>query len=141
MDIHISSRMEVQYHLSRVMPPTLLISIRDKGREPAAPRFRPDAALYLEFEDCGPKGDFPMRPEDAAAVWEFLFEHARADKQLIVQCEAGISRSSAIAKAIEHFRGADWSRCDRPPFYPNPHVFDLMMSAAKAWEGSQEKLR
>ena len=106
--------------------------------------FRPDAALYLEFDDVGPKGDFPMRPEDAAAIWAFLFEHAQPDNtdiRLLVQCEMGISRSAAIGKAVACFRGSDWGVFDRPPFHPNPHVFDLMMATSKVWEERREQLR
>ena len=141
MNIHILSRAKVQYRRDAIWESTLLISIRDKGATQAAPWFRPDAALYLEFDDAGPQAEFPMLPDHATAVWKFLFDHAQPDKQLIVQCEVGISRSAAIGKAIEHFRGGDWSMFDRPPFYPNPHVFALMMEVAKAWEGQQEKLR
>jgi len=108
--------------------------------EPIKPCFQPDAAIYLEFNDVDEQGEHPMKLEDAAAIWKFLFQHARTDKQVIVQCEGGVSRSAAIAKAIRRCRGLDWSMFDRPPYHPNAYCFGLMMKAAGTWEGSRQQL-
>src|SRR5207248_2478358 len=86
--------------------PFALVSITDPGSSPAAisptPRLR--GILRLAFDDARP-GDQPpderqalrlMTPLDSRAIWDFVTDQRDADT-LVVQCEAGWSRSPAVA--------------------------------------------
>ena len=91
-----------------------VISITDPGQEPA--RIAGTATLLrLSFfdltEDIG-HPDFPPEklfvPQKAQALRRFIddVQRARDIDTCIVHCEAGISRSAAVALALEAFTGA-----------------------------------
>ena len=84
--------------------PTVAISILSPGRLAADLHPRIDPVLRLHFEDTtGKEGETPgpgvFNPDQARQVMEFVRHHRdKADPcHLLVHCEAGISRSAAIA--------------------------------------------
>ena len=92
--------------------------------------------LRLQFDDAEPGDvaldkDAPLRlfaAEDAQAVWAFLSIQRTRARCLVVQCEAGWSRSPAIAAAISLALGDDASRFFRD-YTPNVFVLRHMLSA------------
>jgi predicted protein tyrosine phosphatase len=91
--------------------------------------------LRLAFDDAKP-GDQPpdegqalrlMTEQDAWAVWAFVAKHRDACT-IIVQCEAGWSRSAAIAAAIAHIENDEALRFFRA-YSPNEYIFRLMLRA------------
>ena len=62
------------------------------------------AALFLDFSDIDRKIDHPtaklFTEEQAEAIWNFFNFYKHKINTVICQCEAGISRSSAIAAAL-----------------------------------------
>ena len=67
--------------------------------------------------------------EELASWIEYFFDHVDCE-QMWVHCEAGVSRSAAIAAATARcLFGDDTSIFANPRFYPNKHVYFLMCEA------------
>ena len=49
--------------------------------------------------------------------------------ELIVHCEAGVSRSAAVAAAISFSINGDDAEFFKFPFFPNRHCYRLMLEA------------
>ncbi len=118
-----------RYEVETVMPevPYLVLSVTDPERPEAILAASPHqrAVLRLRFHDKG-KGRPPvvgkvvMTPEDARAIISFVYAHLAEVELIVCQCEAGISRSAALAAALsrilqdedhfffEHYAPNDW---------------------------------
>jgi predicted protein tyrosine phosphatase len=70
------------------------------------------------------------RPHSIMDLWDAFeivsFVERKEPDLLIVSCEAGISRSSAVACAIAEWNGLDSSEFQEPNYMPNPHVLETM---------------
>jgi len=108
---------------------------------PRCPRLR--ERLSLHFMDVTPE-DFERNPafarfepalfnsDQAGQIIAFLATHQNAELDWVVSCEAGISRSSAVANfALDYFALAQ-GRFSPPRYQPNPHVISLLRTTAKA---------
>lgn len=126
-------------------PEDICISIRSPGnmRARLSPGFR--AILRLWFHDLAgidppyPARAVPFTPRDAEEVARFVRQHKDRARRIVVHCEAGISRSVAIALAISTTLYGYWAW---PAFMPqeyrdklyvhNRPVFDLVCAALAA---------
>ena len=70
-----------------------------------------------------------MRPEDAQTILDFVQAHRQEVKLIVCQCEAGISRSAAIAAALsrvvqgeDHFFFAHYA--------PNDYIYNTLLETA-----------
>lgn len=125
--------------LARVAPhevPHVVISITsspdDRARFPVPATCR--GVLRVAFADLLPSEvDDATRHllfsrADAERIWRFVLEH-RSVARIVVHCDAGHSRSPAVAAAIATWLGQDtatfFSRHD-----PNPFVLALMNDTA-----------
>jgi predicted protein tyrosine phosphatase len=121
----------------------IVISIHDSDSRPAKVKKQPGlrAVLPLGFDNVDPTGptklvtSVAMTPEQADAIWNFVDEHRDEVGALVVHCEAGHSRSPAVAAAICEVLGGDGRR-----FFtgkePNMYVYRLMLRAAGKSTGS-----
>lgn len=97
------------------------------------------AILCLEFMDADRPGDNDvygnptiisdlMSDEDAKTVVDFVERYK--DKRILVHCDAGISRSSAVAAAIlKHYTGDDSMIFDSRWYNPNRWVYRKVLEA------------
>lgn len=97
--------------------------------------------LRLKFHDVSKIDDYTAKwlashdqkidlfePEHAAQIKAFLLKYPEAD--LIVNCQAGISRSSAVAAAVTKWKGGDESVFFNPDrYHPNSRVYDHLLHA------------
>lgn len=95
--------------------------------------------LELCFMDCDKPGEVDvygtpttidnlMSDEDAHKVVEFVERYK--DKRILVHCDAGISRSSAVAAAIlKHYTGDDSMIFDSHWYNPNRWVYRKVLKA------------
>ena len=67
---------------------------------------------------------YPPTEWDAKAIVDFLLKHA--DKNVIVNCAAGISRSGAVAQFCEECLGYEWDEQDKRRAMPNYLLFKMM---------------
>lgn len=113
-------------------PDTVLVSIQDRHY---APKLQPGFAdvLVLDFDDHDPERDGldalaeKFTPEQATQLREWVMTHGRATapRNLLVHCNAGISRSAAIAWWVHREFGTPLST-RFPACYLNRHVLRLL---------------
>ena len=133
MDVWVYSRQAIE----RVAPhdvPHVVISITsaptDLARIPASPRLR--GVLRLSFADVvEPEADDRLvlfDAEHARAILEFVTAHRPSIERILVHCDAGVSRSPAVAAALTRALGgddADWF----VRYRPNPRVYRGVLAA------------
>ena len=142
-DITILSRPEAVFYCEgRHSRPSIMISISDPFLSyPDAPFITQEnniqALLPLTFcdaEEPGPdvygnmaREEDLMQVEDAVLIRDLLKQYP--DLDIIVHCDAGMSRSAGTAAAIVEAAGGDPSSIFRSPYYdPNLHCYQLVLS-------------
>lgn len=90
--------------------------------------------LRLAFDDVEPTrrkphdARTPMTPAHAREIRAFVEAHLEAVELIVVHCEAGVSRSPAVAAALWR-----WLEGTRGPFFdlfrPNEHVYRTLSEA------------
>lgn len=117
--------------------PSAMISIASVGgRYSNSPKPVKDvrSVLYVNFDDVVDDADgyYPCTENDARKVVDFVTScvELRGLRRLYVHCDAGLSRSAAIAKAVqEHYRVPDGNVSYKEGSTPNPLVYRLMTDA------------
>lgn len=115
--------------IERVAPhdvPHVIVSItsheRDVARLPICPASR--GVLRLSFLDMQEDGADAFMPRHAELVWKLLGDNPDVSR-LVVHCDAGLSRSPAVAIAVLEARGGDTK-----PFFerylPNLRVLRIL---------------
>lgn len=97
------------------------------------------AFLPLKFDDCevDVPGFYRFNEAQAEAVWNFLEEFRDKAGLIVVNCQAGLCRSSAIAAALAHvLNGESYAESIWDMFAPNAHVYDTLMNL---WDARQPK--
>ena len=75
-----------------------------------------------------------MTEEDARRIARFLSRHPSDD--VIVHCDAGLSRSAGVAAAImKHFNGDDSPIFDSGKYYPNMWCYRITLEALEKMKG------
>jgi predicted protein tyrosine phosphatase len=96
---------------------------------PALPKFKD--ILSLRFDDAQEEdsdADTLLFAQDhAEAIWQFVKDLQGQDHHLVVHCEAGISRSPAVAAALADGFGGDDVPWYFENYVPNRYVFDTML--------------
>ena len=87
--------------------------------------------LKLCFGDVTEHSDpNAMSKNQANDIIEFVSSLDEKIQTIYVSCEAGISRSSAVAAALHRFYGMDENKIwDNPQYHPNYHCYKLVMDA------------
>ncbi|MBX3206277.1 MAG: dual specificity protein phosphatase family protein [Labilithrix sp.] len=116
--------------------PHVIVSITS-GPEDVA-RIRSNAhcrgILRLSFPDAEAASDkFPetalFSPEHARKIWDFVLRH-RDVERIVVHCDAGISRSAAVAAALARVLKGDDAEFLGGKYRPNMRVYRLLLDAA-----------
>jgi len=123
----------VKYTHQAVIPKTLLISICSAYEE--EPSFAQNrnilGIVHLWFDDVGKEGENAMTMEDAMVIWNAIRHHTSNTEQILVHCEAGISRSAGVCAGIQKvLTNGDWQIFDNPRYKPNMHCYNMMLKAA-----------
>jgi predicted protein tyrosine phosphatase len=98
----------------------------DRARFPVPPSCR--GVLRVVFADIeSPIPDVRMFDiELAREIWRFVLKHREAIARIVVHCDAGHSRSPAVAAALSRVLvGSDEEFFRR--YEPNPHVYRLLL--------------
>lgn len=116
------------------------ICIRSVGAEIKTPECG-NPALYLGFHDLGENCPFEyvdglFNEAHARAIAEFV-QHTPDEKLIVVNCEAGISRSAGVVLALRRFYGGDTEEVYNKA-HPNIHVSSTLgrVLLARASSGS-----
>lgn len=140
MKIKICSRTTVQKFITDL--PHVVISVRDPGTDQVA---LPDnanriAELYLDFSDldgdrfnCVKEHELkPFTKDDAKSILTLLKLTHPYINLIVVNCEAGISRSSGIGAALSIILGMGDVQYFNPrgPYVPNRFVYRTILDVA-----------
>jgi len=84
-----------------------------------------DNVLICRFDDTEVKGDFERPISDAQAQEIAKFIMKRKDRNFVVHCAAGISRSGAVGKIISEVQGDKYDKfiLHNPNVHPNSLVY------------------
>jgi len=93
------------------------------------------AVLRLAFPDYDtPSEAFPeselFSRTQAMQIWETVLRHRRNAQRVIVHCEAGISRSSAVAAALSRVFVGNEKEFFTGKYSPNMRVYRMLIEAA-----------
>lgn len=85
--------------------PAIWISATDPDKEPMNPRSEYLASLHLYFhdvmnDDARKIGLKPITYDQARDIVKFLLRYENEAREIVLNCEAGMSRSAGIAAAI-----------------------------------------
>ncbi len=110
-----------------------LISVRGSKDRKADIKAQFKDVLFLEFDDIEFEiiGFKTMDPSQAKLIYDFVTKNLDSGvRNIVCQCEAGISRSAAIAAAILRSASCDDKQIFN--FYcPNKHVYDLVLAESQ----------
>lgn len=111
------------------------ISIRDWQTMPANLAYamlRKDA-LFLEFDDIlSNEEGLMMSKRHAKLIVDFVNKHKDSVSLIVVNCEAGVSRSSGVALALSRWlNNHDSGIQNNKRFCPNEHVVQLIEEELK----------
>ena len=92
--------------------------------------------LCLEFDDVEDNESVDreryihMSEEQAQQIVDFAYKHYNDVKRFLIHCEAGASRSAAVAVALsEHFEKHDNNIWNDKRYHPNKYVYSLVKAA------------
>jgi predicted protein tyrosine phosphatase len=127
---------------------TVVISIRDPESSKADLKFNPLDAIFLAFDDVdhpvclSPKRMCnPLTNEDARDIALFVNRWWGYVKLIIVNCEAGISRSAGVGAAILKYKtGDDIQIFGNQRYYPNRTCYRKVLTAFHFLEEKDQPL-
>lgn len=126
LNITVCNRDKAESH--EFLFPHLLISISAPNDKPKLPKNKNRInTLSLEFHDLNePYKDYKIfSKKDAYSIFEFLKQN-KSIKDIIIHCDAGISRSPAIAAALAKIFNNDDSKYFKE-YLPNMLVYKIML--------------
>lgn len=127
-----------EYDTDNILEPTLIISI--SSTDDTIPEMLEHAqndmvrhVEFLQFDDIDVSetvgGLIPMSEDDANQIVDAFLKYKNAVSQIIVHCDAGYSRSPAVATALCIAFGMSDTEFFGPGYYPNMHVYRSMLRA------------
>lgn len=116
---------------SSIQEPIVIISITDIDSAPVyfAKNEKIKAILRLSFNDVDKDGFGAMLSNDANSIVRFCLNWL-PQTNLIVHCEAGISRSAGVCAAIlKWYEGSDMQIFGNTYYRPNMHCYREVLNA------------
>lgn len=117
--------------------PWAAISITDPGfKQPKISEENRVDLLRLEFDDVElPRDSFiVISNEQALQIWNFVDQLWDKIDLLMVHCHAGISRSTAVCKAISSKYQPEFTDYFEQLYSPNKLVYDILSKASNHFE-------
>lgn len=109
-------------------------SVDDVARLPENTRCRgtlrlafPDAAVASEVHAEG----VLFSREQALDVWRFVRQHLDGIERIVVHCDAGMSRSPALAAALSKILAGDDAQFFGGRYRPNERVYRMVLDAVE----------
>ena len=66
----------------------------------------------------------------ARQIWDFVLIHRDSVQRIVIHCDAGVSRSPAVAAALARTLGGDESEFFTGKYHPNMRVYRLLVESA-----------
>ena len=122
------------------IPKTIIISITDVGSMPKVFDKNSNlvSVLSLQFNDATADEFGCMTEDDADRIIKFVNIFIGSVEQIVVHCEAGISRSAGVAAALMAIiNGNDDEVFKDPKYCPNSHCYRLLLNRYYGTYGEQ----
>jgi predicted protein tyrosine phosphatase len=136
MDLFVYSRQALEAARPHEVP-HLIISITSHVTDRARLRLSSQcrAVLRLSFVDAEDASDrFAeadlFSSEQAQQIWALVVEHHTEIERIVVHCDAGISRSAAVAAALARRFGGDETQFFSGKYHPNARVYRMLVEEA-----------
>ena len=147
MNFYVYSRQKAKKESYRLKTPTLIISVTDPsaGLNNFARNRSIFAICHVQFDDVTPESvgadDVLMTERDAEKIRDYVRAYKSKVENIIVHCEAGISRSAGIMAAIEeHLTSAPSPIFTSEDYSPNLHCYALTLEALTKKTAIEEDL-
>lgn len=116
--------------------PTIIISISSTGGIPPKSLFlhsNPQVKGFttLAFDDVTTYHEYyyPITEQQARKIAKFVMRYKDSVEQIVVHCDAGISRSAGVAAAIAKYLNLNNDRFFKEPYDPNKTCYDMVLSS------------
>lgn len=154
--LDILSRREMENFLERIdkLSETVIISVTDPDLKGIDESFLAKAEDFLlvkfwDVDDDRDPNHLPISRETAREIAEFIWNNK--ERKFLINCEGGVSRSSAVALAVECILRDFGNRHEfclngcpsiigNPRFNPNWLVFDRIVEEFVSLKGEVEKI-
>jgi predicted protein tyrosine phosphatase len=117
--------------------PHVIISITSGPEDVARLRSNDQcrAVLRLSFPDADAPSELFGEDDlfsfsQATQIWDFVLRHRDDVQRILLHCDAGVSRSPAVAAAISRGLGRDDAEFFSGRYQPNMRVYRLLLDAA-----------
>lgn len=129
-----------KFSYTNIDKPTIIISITDVGSEPN--RFNHNSGilnvLHLQFNDVDIHEPFCITETDACKIVNFVSRYLNKAKQIVVHCEAGVSRSAGVCAALmKVINGSDFEIFDNPHFCPNMSCYRMVLTGFNSFDENE----
>lgn len=127
-----------QLEKTKFEKPVAIISISVDGTHPNLLRkHNVSDFVYLTFADRDSGKDLISEMQ---AIMILEFAKKNKDKLIVCQCDAGISRSSAVAAALSKIHNDDdnWV-FNNKQYRPNMYVYRILVTMSKYFESIEQK--
>ena len=145
MDILVMSKHEIERKYLLIYIPTAIISIRSSDDKKLPKITYTDFIkdiLFLQFDDLEATDPYTtyMKDKDAEQVKCFVERVKSQVQQIVVHCDAGVSRSAGVAAAIgKYLNGDDMFIFGRPRYAPNMTCYRKTLNALMGVETKVDK--
>ncbi len=121
-----------RYSYTKIKDNTIIISITDIGAQPV--KFTPNpkitAALHIQFDDVNLGEENSITVSNANEILSFVNKNLKDTECIIVQCEAGISRSSGICLALMFIlKENDTDIFENADYCPNLYCYRTILNS------------
>lgn len=146
MIVKCMARKILEKNINNFDVPTIIISIRSTGDTPPKKLFlhsnpQIKSFITLAFDDVTTyhANYYPITEQQAVKIAKFVMRHKDSVEQIIVHCDAGISRSAGVAAAIaKYLNGSDDDFFVRSPYTPNMTCYHKVLFALYIVETEEE---
>lgn len=146
MIVKCMARKILEKNINNFDMPTIIISIRSIGDTPPKKLFlhsnpQIKSFITLAFDDVTTyhANYYPITEQQARKIAKFVMRYKDSVEQIIVHCDAGISRSAGVAAAIaKYLNGSDDDFFVRSPYTPNMTCYHKVLFALYLVETEEE---
>ena len=146
MIVKCMARKVLEKNINNFDVPTIIISIRSIGDTPpkklylhSNPQIKDFTTLAFDDVTAYCQGYCPIDERQARKIAKFVMRYKDSVEQIIVHCDAGISRSAGVAGAIaKYLNGNDDDFFVRGPYTPNMTCYHKVLFALYFMEMEEE---
>lgn len=146
MIVKCMARKTLEKNINNFDVPTIIISIRSIGDTPpkklflhSNPQIKSFITLAFDDVEIYYANCYPITEQQARKIAKFVMRYKDSVEQIIVHCDAGISRSAGVAAAIaKYLNGSDDDFFVRSPYTPNMTCYHTVLFALYLVETEEE---